>query len=103
MGHRHLESDIEQRTLNVCDQTCMEDVGNNDADCNPSHGVKESCAELGEMLHQAHARKFGAVGDGFARPVDRVKISHAGWPRWLQLRPQLLRDRGRVGSNREQG
>jgi hypothetical protein len=30
------------------------------------------------MLHEAHAGKFGTIGDGFACAVDGVEISHAG-------------------------
>jgi hypothetical protein len=30
------------------------------------------------MLHQAHAGKLGAVGDGSSGAVDGVEISHAG-------------------------
>jgi hypothetical protein len=38
--------------------------------------VDEALAQLFEVLHQAHAGEFGAVGDGFAGAVDGVEISH---------------------------
>ena len=44
----------------------MEDVGDDEADEQIDDGVDEALAELGEVLHQAHAGEFGAVGDGFA-------------------------------------
>ena len=92
VGHGHLEADIDQGTLDVLDETHVEDVGDDDADGDPGYGVDESLAELGEMLHETHAGEFGAVGDSFAGPVYGVEIIHDELPRWSRLPPPLLRD-----------
>ena len=57
----------------------MEDVGDGEADEQIDDGVDEALAELFEVLHQAHAGEFGAVGDGGAGAID--EISHGEWPR----------------------
>ena len=85
MGEVELEAEVRERALNVVVEPDVEDVGDDEAADEVVDGVDEPLAELGEMLHQAHAGEFGAVGYGFACLVDRVEISHAGWPRWPRL------------------
>ena len=46
MRHGHLETDIEQRPLDVFDEADVEDVGDDEADGDPGDGVDEPRAEL---------------------------------------------------------
>ena len=65
-----------ERRLDEAVETLVKDVGDDEADEQIDDGVDESLAQLVEVLHQAHAGKLGAVGDGLASSVDRVEISH---------------------------
>jgi hypothetical protein len=76
----------------------VEGVGDGEADEEITDGVDEALAELGEMLHEAHAGELGAIRDGGSDAVDGVEISHGGRPRWGRSRGwRGLRWRGRVG------
>ncbi len=63
-----VEGDVEivERLLNDAVELDVEGVGHAEADEQIEGGVDEALAELGEMLHEAHAGEFGAVGDGGA-------------------------------------
>ena len=74
---------VVERLLNDAVEPHVEGVGDAEADQEIDGGVDEALAELVEMLHEAHAGEFGAVGDGCAGAVDQ--ISHGGWPRWLVI------------------
>ena len=45
-------------------------------------GVDDAAAQLGQVLEQAHAGEFGALGDGGARAID--EINHGGGTRWAR-------------------
>ena len=96
-----VEGDVEvvERLLDDAVEPDVKGVGDAEADEEIDGGVDEALAELGEMLHEAHAGEFGAVGDGCANAVDQ--ISHGGWPRWLLSRlADGTRGRGRGGWSR---
>ena len=81
-GVGEVECDVEivERLLDEAVEPLVKGVGDGEPDEQIDGGVDEALAKLGEMLHQAHAGKVGAVGDGGANAVD--EISHGGWPRW---------------------
>ncbi len=70
-----------ERGLDEAVETLVEDVGDEEADGEIDGGVDDALAELLEVLHQAHAGEFGALGDGLARFVDGfLRINHGGLP-----------------------
>ena len=48
----------------------MEDIGDEEADGEIDRGVDDALAELFQVLHQAHAGEFRALGDGLAGFFD---------------------------------
>ena len=67
-GVGEVERDVESSSglLDEAEEPLVEDVGDGEADEEVDDGVDEALAELFEVLHQAHAGEFGAVGDGGA-------------------------------------
>ena len=98
-----LEAEVGDGALHVVVEANVEDVGDGEAAEEVVDRMDEPFAELGEMLHQAHAGKFGAFRYRFACLVNRVEIRHVEWPRWSRLPMHLLPDRDRAGWNRERG
>src|ERR1700746_787187 len=103
MSEVELEAEVGDRALNVVVEADVEDICNDEAGDEVVDGVDEPLAELGEMLHQAHAGKLGPFRYGFACLVNRVEIRHAEWPRWSPLPLRLSQDRDRAGWSRERG
>ena len=103
MGDVELEAEICRAALNVVVETHVKDVGDDEADEEVGDGVDEALAELGEMLHQAHAGEFGAFGYGLACPVDRVEISHAEWPRLVAASAAAVAGSGSWGMESRTG
>ena len=54
-------------------ETAMEELGDDEADDQVDEGVDDALAQLFEVLHQAHAGEFCAVGDSFAGPVVSIQ------------------------------
>jgi len=90
MGEVECDVKVVQWLLDEAVEPLVKGVGDGEPDEQIDGGVDEALAKLGEVLHQAHAWEFGAVGDGGAYAVD--EISHGEWPRWRLLR-QTVRGR----------
>src|ERR1019366_3957062 len=69
--------EVVQRLLDDFVELHAEDPADGEAAAEEHQGAHDALAQLFEVLHQAHAGEFCAVGDGFAGPVEGVGISHA--------------------------
>src|ERR1017187_168075 len=69
--------EVVQRLLDDFVELHAEDPADGEAAAQEHQGAHDALAQLFEVLHQAHAGEFCAVGDGFAGPVEGVGISHA--------------------------
>src|SRR5208283_4706420 len=88
-----LDAQFVERGLNEAVETFMEHVGDEKADGKKNCGVNNALAELFEVLHEAHARKFRALRDGLLCLLDCVAwINHGGRPAPIfRLRERRLR------------
>ncbi len=81
VGVVELDAELVERGLDEAVEALVEGVGDDEADGEIDGGVDDALAQLLEVLHQAHAGEFGALGDGLARFVDCVcGINHGGLP-----------------------
>jgi hypothetical protein len=70
MGEVEGDVEVVEGPLNEAVEPLVKGVGDDKSDQQIDGSVNEALAELGKMLHQAHAREFDAVGYGSADAVD---------------------------------
>ncbi len=74
--HGHTQANVDERLLDDGDQTVVEAIRQGKACKEVGESAQNALAQLFQVLHQAHARQFCAVGEGCAGAVDGVQISH---------------------------
>src|SRR5208337_1728499 len=81
VGVIELDAELGKRSLDEAVKPLAEIKGDEKPDGEIDGGVNDALAELVEMLHEAHAGQFGALGDRLAGFFDSfLRINHGGRP-----------------------